>query len=205
MARFLSDNQEWYNAQTISNESFICGYCGDKISSNLGYAVHQANTSPTQRGGAYVCPNCKGITFFTPEGKQLPSPVIGKPIQGLPEEVQALYEEARKCTASSCFTASVMCCRKMLMNLAVEKGAKEGLKYVQYVDFLTQKGYVPPDSDAWLHHIRSKGNEASHEIRTATQEDAKTLLGFVEMLLQFVYEFPKRCGGGSGKPRAPRS
>ncbi|MCK4394146.1 DUF4145 domain-containing protein [Candidatus Bipolaricaulota bacterium] len=68
------------------------------------------------------------------------------------------------------------------------------------MDFLTQKGYVPPDSDAWLDHIRSKGNEANHEIRTATQEDAKTLLGFVEMLLRFVYEFPKRCGGGSGKP-----
>lgn len=200
MNRFLKDNQEWYNAQTIRNASFVCGYCGDKISSNRGYAVHQANTKPPQCGGAYICSNCGGITFMTPAGTQMPSPAIGKPVDGLPEEVEELYEEARKCTTTSCFTASVMCSRKMLMNLAVQKGASEGLKYIEYVDYLSQKGFVPPDSEAWVDHIRSKGNEANHEIKTATQEDAKTLLSFVEMLLRFVYEFPKLCGDGSENP-----
>jgi hypothetical protein len=38
-----------------------------------------------------------------------------------------LYEEARRCTGQGCFTAAVLLCRKMLMNIAVEQGAAEGL------------------------------------------------------------------------------
>lgn len=42
-----------------------------------------------------------------------------------------------------------------------------------------------------MDHIRKKGNEATHEIALMTDNDARELLGFVEMLLRFIYEFPK--------------
>jgi len=190
MEPFLTSNQEWYSPRSIVNQSFKCGYCGDKVSSDRGYPINQKNTIPPQRGGAYICPNCQGITFFTPTGDQYPAPSIGKTVDGLPPDVEELYEEARRCSTVSCFTAAVMCSRKLLMNLAVEKGAQEGKTYSEYVDFLSSKGFIPPDSKDWVDHIRSKGNEANHEIRSASQEDAKTLVGFVEMLLRFIYEFP---------------
>ena len=41
-------------------------------------------------------------------------------------------------------------------------------------------------------HIRKKGNEANHEIVLMEKEDAEDLLVFSEMLLKFIYEFPKR-------------
>jgi hypothetical protein len=41
-------------------------------------------------------------------------------------------------------------------------------------------------------YIRTKGNEANHEITIMSDEDAKDLITFSEMLLKFVYEFPAK-------------
>jgi hypothetical protein len=38
----------------------------------------------------------------------------------------------------------VLLCRKMLMNVAVHEGAAEGLKFIEYVTYLSDHGYVPP-------------------------------------------------------------
>jgi hypothetical protein len=108
----------------------------------------------------------------------------------VPEALSTLYEEARRCTAQNCFTAAVLVCRKMLMNIAVEQGAAEGLKFIEYVVYLSDKGYVPPNGKYWVDHIRKKGNEATHEIALMEEADAQELLSFLEMLLRFIYEFP---------------
>jgi len=34
-------------------------------------------------------------------------------------------------------------------------------------------------------------NEANHEIQIMTRDDARDLIKFAEMLLRFIYEFPK--------------
>jgi hypothetical protein len=76
------------------------------------------------------------------------------------------------------------------MNIAVGEGAKEGQNFLQYVDYLATKGFVPPNGRHWVDHIRKKGNEANHEIALMKQQDAQELITFVEMLLRFIYEFP---------------
>lgn len=78
------------------------------------------------------------------------------------------------------------------MNIAVEQGAPANKSFVEYVNFLETTGYIPPNGKAWVEHIRQKGNEATHEIPRASQDDAKTLITFIEMLLRFVYDFPLR-------------
>jgi len=104
--------------------------------------------------------------------------------------LNALYEEARRCTGQNCFTGAVLLCRKMLMNIAVQQGAAEGLKFIEYVNHLAQAGFVPPNGKHWVDHIRKKGNEATHEIAVMSEQDARDLLSFIEMLLRFIYEFP---------------
>jgi len=78
------------------------------------------------------------------------------------------------------------------MHIAVQKGAKEGESFVRYVEYLAGLGYVPPDGKGWVDYIRQKGNEANHEIKVMTLQDAQALIAFVEMLLKLVYEFPKK-------------
>ena len=78
------------------------------------------------------------------------------------------------------------------MNIAVEKGAKKGESFLFYVSYLADKGYVPPNGKSWVDHIRTKGNEAAHEIELMSQDDATELIQFAEMLLKFIYEFPSK-------------
>lgn len=78
------------------------------------------------------------------------------------------------------------------MNIAVTQGAAAGLKFIEYVEYLANKGYVPPNGKGWVDHIRKKGNEATHEIKLMEFEDAIELISFSEMLLKFIYEFPAR-------------
>jgi Domain of unknown function (DUF4145) len=76
------------------------------------------------------------------------------------------------------------------MNIAVQHGAKEGLTFAKYIDYLEETGYVPPNGKAWVDQIRQKGNEATHEIKVMTSQEANQIMNFTAMLLQFVYEFP---------------
>ena len=76
------------------------------------------------------------------------------------------------------------------MHIGVEQGAEEGKNFLHYVNYLADRGYVPPNGRHWVDHIRQKGNEANHEIRLMAREDASDLILFIEMLLKFIYEFP---------------
>jgi hypothetical protein len=183
--------RNWFNRQVLENRSFVCGYCGDKVSSASGYKIgDKSDGSGVPRGGIYICSNCQGPNFFAPDDRRFPSPPFGQSVSHVPGDLDSLYEEARRCTALTCYTASVLLCRKMLMNIAVQQGAEEGLKFIQYVDYLASKGFIPPNGRHWVDHIRKKGNEATHEIALMEEQDARELLVFSEMLLKFIYEFP---------------
>jgi hypothetical protein len=101
-----------------------------------------------------------------------------------------LYAEARLSAGAGAHTASVMASRKMLMNLGVREGAEKNQSFVCYVSYLADNGFVPPNGKPWVDYIRSKGNEATHEIELMTEQDSTALLTCVEMLLRFIYEFP---------------
>jgi hypothetical protein len=183
---------KWVQAQDLPNAQFICGFCNINVSSVKGYKISVfGDGSGAQIGAIYICPNCRGPVFLSPSGKQYPSPGLGNPVQHVPDSLNELYEEARRCTGQGCYTGAVLLCRKMLMNIAVEQEAKEGLNFVEYVNYLSDKGYVPPNGKHWVDHIRKKGNEATHEIVLMSETDARELLIFIEMLLRFIYEFPK--------------
>ena len=121
---------------------------------------------------------------------QTPGFPYGNTVNSIPSDVETLYNEARNCTSCSAYTASVLCCRKLLMNIAVSKGAEEGLNFIEYIEYLSDKNFIPPNGKDWVDHIRTKGNEATHEIAIMKKEDAEELITFIEMLLKFIYEFP---------------
>jgi hypothetical protein len=153
-----------------------------------------------QREFIYICP-CGGPTLFDKlSDLQIPSPAFGDTVADVPEEIGKLYEEARRCTSAYAYTSAVLACRKLLMHIAVQKGAPEGKRFVEYVEYLSTKGYVPPDGKGWVDHIRTKGNEATHEIVLMGNEDAQDLINFTEMLLKFIYEFPARVDA-KNKPK----
>ena len=179
----------WDRCSTWNPKSYICGYCNNRIASSQGYGGKKISE------GFYIeyiiiCPYCIRPTYFDSNGNQSPGPIFGTNVNDVPEKVETLYNEARNCISCNAYTASILCSRKLLMNIAVSKGAEEGNKFINYVNFLSDKNYIPPDGEDWVDHIRKKGNEATHEISIMKREDATELITFIEMLLKFIYEFP---------------
>ena len=174
---------EWINPHTVKSERFTCGYCGVFVGSHFGFIT-------TGVAGIHICPSCSLPSYFSEVREQVPAPPFGNDVQHLPADVDRLYSEARDCISAGACTATALLCRKLLMNVAVAKGAAPGEQFVGYVNFIEAQHLVPPGSKLWLDHIRAKGNDATHEIPSVTRPEVEELLAFVEMLLKFVFEMP---------------
>ena len=179
----------WYQTSGISKKNFTCGYCKNKVGPSNGYR-YDSSDGNERKNRIYICPVCDRPTYFTPGEKQYPGAPFGDPVQHLPIQIEELYNEARRCLSVSSYTSAVMVCRKLLMHIAVEKGAEENQTFMDYVEWLQQNNYLPPDGVSWVDYIRQKGNEANHEIILMEKEDAESLITFLGIFLKFVYEFP---------------
>lgn len=176
----------WENLNRLNSKEFKCGYCGNIVASDIGFMT----TSGMEH--IYICPHCDQPTYIDYHDVHTPGIAPGNEVHNLPDNLASLYREARNCVSVGGCTASVLACRKLLMNIAVQQGAEEGKSFLSYVEHLANNGYVPPNGRGWVDHIRKKGNEATHEIALMSQADAEELISFAEMLLKFIYEFPAR-------------
>ena len=184
----------WRDTDNLRSRSYVCGYCGNTLASRKGYSAGRYEVgSGDTLAFIYICYFCDSPSYFSNSGEQTPGSAFGRSVGHLPEhDVEPLYEEARACMKVNAYTAAILCCRKLLMHIAVKQGAKEGRKFAKYVSYLEDNGYVPPNGKKWVDEIREKGNEAAHDIAIVSREDAEELIEFSEMLLRFVYEYPTR-------------
>jgi hypothetical protein len=183
MSRFPG---EWINLASTGSKSFICGHCGSDIASDKAYTAHVGNaTFPA----IFICHSCNKPTYMAGD-EQTPGPSTGKPVKSLPADIDRLYDEIRKAASSAAYSAAVMAGRKLLMHVAVEKGAPENKTFVEYVAYLNDNHYIPTGSDTWVDQIRQLGNDANHEITIMGPREANLILNFLEMLLKVIYEFP---------------
>lgn len=192
----------WQNAIDLQAKEYVCGYCGKHVGPNKG-TFSQDPGRPVQ-SQIYFCSFCGQPTYFDYDGKQFPGVKFGNVVQHLPKGLEQLYDEhrtsvapirsgrwrARGAMSSQAYTPAVLACRKILMNVAVGLGAKTGESFVTYVQFLADSGYIPPNGKHWVDHIRTKSNEANHEITLMSKDEAEKLITFVEMMLKFIYELP---------------
>ena len=83
-----------------------------------------------------------------------------------------------------------MVSRTLLMYIAVDKGADVGKKFVEYIDYLEENGYIGRQNKTWVDRIRKIGNKYTHELCIATPEDADKVIVFIKQLLGNLYEMP---------------
>lgn len=175
--------------------SYTCGYCGKTVGPSKAFSgIEPVGAGANIPHQIYICSFCNNPTHFSnlDLSTQIPGVPVGREVASLPSETEALYNEARRCVSVKSYTAAVLCCRKLLMHIAVEKGAPEGKKFAEYIDYLEDHHFSPPGSREWVDHIRTRGNEANHTIELMSLVDARNLISFSEMLLAFIYEFPGR-------------
>lgn len=178
----------WSSASAITPRDYHCGFCDNQAGSDRGF-------SSTDRPESliYKCPRCGRPTFFeTIGGQRYPGSKPGSAIGNCPPELAALYDEAREATGGGAYTAAVMVCRKMLMNIAVREGAKEGLTFVKYIEHLESEGFFSPKAKKFVNYIRELGNEANHAIQPRSEADAMAVIEFVGALLRHNYDLPAK-------------
>jgi len=137
----------WDSTKNTGGIRFICGYCGTDTAPAQGY--YSSRDGSGHQGYILLCTNCNQPTFVDIiEDKIIsttPTAKMGKDVDGLPPDVEKLYDEARLCTSAGAYTAAILTCRKILMHVAVEKGAPSNKGFMEYVEYLTDKNYVPHD------------------------------------------------------------
>lgn len=175
-------NDSWYGLREINSRSFVCWNCGNRVASNHGY------TTVGELSCIYICPHCNAPHIIDEQNQVIPEALPGKPVKRLPKEIAVIYDEARNCIAAGANTAAVMVLRKILMNLAVEEGAKEGDSFENYIKFLCDNGFVHRRQQKQAEHIKRLGNKANHKIEPRTKEDALELLNVVQLILINNYE-----------------
>ncbi len=122
--------------------SYRCGYCDQRVSASEGYWCVTPRELTLMHEIA-ICPNCNGPTYFERHKQAVPLPAFGDRVPHIDDEIiEFVYQEARQCTAIGAYTAAVMLCRKLLMHIAVKKGAKENLK-IRRVRRLSRSEQVP--------------------------------------------------------------
>lgn len=188
----------WINATDGTPKQYTCAHCGCLVGPSLGYRGMDPRNAHRVVRQILICSNCEAPTYFAEDDAQHPQPAYGRQVNHLEENVNSLYNEARAAFSVKAYTSSVMACRKLLMHIAVGKGAKAGDSFLHYIEFLRDSHYIPPGGADWVDRIRQKGNEANHEIVLIGEADAKQMIGFSEMLLKFVFEFPRAIAQPTG-------
>jgi Domain of unknown function (DUF4145) len=193
------------NNSSAPNDKFECGHCG-AVTATAQTIVSFLSTGFTPQADPdrliRVCTSCGAPTYFAPN-LQIPAPQIARDVEHLPPAVKAAYDEARRSFAASAPTAAALMCRKILMNIAVAKGAPENERFVTYVDFLAKNRHVPPGSDDWVEHIKDRGNHATHEIVPTTVDEGRELVMFTQSLLHFAFELPGQMRAKGPRPAHP--
>ncbi len=176
----------WKNLSTLHSEEFVCGHCGANISSNQGYYAD------SRTDFIMICHQCNMPTYINTSGDQVPGPMFGEEITDLPADIDSLYNEVRKSYSVNAFTCSVLCARKILMHVAISKGAEENKSFEYYVDYIADNDIIPKHTKPWVDSIRNAGNEATHEVKSNTKEEASEIIEFLGMLLKLVYQYPAK-------------
>lgn len=149
------------------------------------------------------CPQCGGGSVQDDDARLTSQmfPDVG----GLPVNIADLYDEARASFRAQTYTGCEMLCRKILTNAAVDKGAKQDMKFVQYVDHLNSNYCVTQALKDMATTIKDNGNEAAHEINPSDRERAEYTLKFTRRMLDTMYgaehEFGE-YGGSQGRTGA---
>lgn len=186
--QFGHGNARKYDGSTEESWfAYTCGHCGKQVSG----AVIAATTS-IQYGTVSVrwlqCTSCHEGSVQVANGQVYPGVPFGPVLEGLPAETESAYNEARRCLSVNADTAGEVMCRKILMHIAVEKGASAGKSFAHYINHLVKKGYVTPPMEPWVTLIKDHGNMANHELDPPDRRRAEGTLLFTVQLLRSVYE-----------------
>jgi hypothetical protein len=171
----------------LSRFDYQCGHCGRLVSGRVPSIYSETTNTVCPIIRFLICPSCITGSVWNC-GKVFPGINPGESLEGLSPVINETYEEARACFSVNAFTACELLCRKILMHIAVDKGAIEGKSFSNYLKYLEDEGFITPTIKSWADRIRTNGNDSTHKITSSSKEKAEDTFSFTMQLLRIIYE-----------------
>lgn len=192
----MLDIKEWnwinLKKKDISTKTINCPYCNVRVQAESNTRIIDAETGAIKYH-IHKCPECFMPVIIGLDGKIIPQSQIlpFDDVRYLPQGIEKLYVECRKCYLNECYHSVIMVARTLLMHVAVDKGDSAGKSFVQYVSYFETNGFIGSQNKEWVDKIRLIGNKYVHQLDEATQEDAGKVIMFIKQLLGNLYEMPQ--------------
>lgn len=122
----------------------------------------------------------------------LPLESVGKQYEDVPEFIASAASEAYSCASISMYRAAVLMARTALEATAKDKGITEGTLCGKIKE-MAKKHIITDQLADEADEIRLLGNDMAHgDLSTpVTMDDSTDILGFLDSVLDYVYQQPK--------------
>lgn len=186
-----------------------CPFCEEKgnFSTEHHAAKKKPNSSKVLNFDTLKCGNCAGYVMVLwsvneyggsqdlHAYKVLPYPLklTGSP-EHWPIGIQRNWLQAHKSMASENWDAAAVMARTA-MQAALRHQSATGRNLLEEINSLGTAGVLPPLMIDWSHEVRLLGNTATHPDPNdpgITSEDAQDIVEFLDYLLEYLYDLPKR-------------
>ncbi len=202
---------EWSGnrGNTLEVWRVTCPFCEEE--GNFALAHHaekkKANSDKKLNFELYQCKNCMSyVHVFWSAAEHaighslydfmlLPWPLgKAKPSENWPSEVQRYWAQAHETLGIKNWDAAAAMARSAVQAAMRDKGPAAKDLYTE-IENLAAKGDLPPLMKDWSHEVRILGNDSVHPKPGApptTPEDARDIVKFLDSLLLYLYDFPKK-------------
>ena len=177
-------------------QDYTCGHCERSVG---GLVIAEIGE---RRIRWLLCPSC-GNGSVQHDDTILPSLLSIPQVEGLPSDICQVYDEARKSFAVEAYTGCELLCRKILMSVAVDRGAAEDKSFEHYVDYLKDNGHITASLKDMADIIRRNGNQSTHKIGQPDPERAEYTVEFTAQVLRSIYEIESQFSKYQGSQAPP--
>ena len=162
-------------------QDYTCGHCERSVGGLVIAGIGERQIL------WLLCPSCGHGSVQ--HGNTILPPLLSVPqVEGLPSDICQVYDEARKSFAVEAYTGCELLCRKILMGVAVDRGAAEDKSFEHYVDYLKDNGHITASLKGMADIIRKNGNQSAHKIGKPDPKRAEHTLKFTAQVLRSIYE-----------------
>jgi len=180
-----------------------CKNCARKVQGDIVgfHKYHDAADGPPTRVTLVACSRCHHAILIREEEiweDSWSKPETVYPCEGespnpeLPERLQSVLGEARRCYQAKAYTGTAILCRRAIETLCVEKGIRER-NLASSLAKMQELNLIDGSLIDWADGLRLAGNRAAHDVEAEVLwEDARDLIEFTQALLEYVVVFRER-------------
>ena len=135
-----------------------------------------------------------------PDVKFAPSPPSTDAPAYTPENVARYFKQGMENTPRNPDAAGTMF-RKTLETALKERFPDLKGTLHDRIRKAADDGALARDMAEWAHHIRIRGNDAAHEEEPFSEDEARDLRSFTDLLLRYLYTLPGMLAEARGAPK----